>query len=584
MPSQRTTRAVEAAPRSAPLIVAAVLLAGCASATGPAGDGQGVAGIRASLEADLAANAALPPPPPRDAAAVAVAPAAAAAAAADAGEPRFDVAVTDMPAADFFRGLVAGSDANMVVHPGVQGNVTLSLSQVTLGEVMEVMRDVYGYDSTRHGSIWRVHPDALRTEVFQVEYLDVERTGVSDMQVSAGRVSDAGRSGDGRARGAGDGAPDDAGGRGGGAGAAAQVVGTRVNTASRSDFFADLGATLEAIVAGTPGNQVIVTPQTGLVVVRARPAALRAVREYLDASASTLTRQVILEAKILEVTLNAGFESGIDWHTFGRRAGGSFAPRPIVDADGNTIGSTPGSNRDIAGAFVSGTSGSPFNPLGGAFTLHYGFSDFEGMLRLLATQGTVQVLSSPRIATLNNQKAVIKVGSDEFFVTDVQSNTVNAGSAVNVNESVELTPFFSGIALDVTPQVSADGTVTLHVHPTVSEVREQPKTLSGDPVPLARSTIRESDSIVRARSGQVVVIGGLMQDSAAGDTAAIPVLGRLPLLGNLFGQKQRRAAKSELVILLRPIVVDDAAGARALGESVERVRALERQVGGAGST
>jgi MSHA biogenesis protein MshL len=174
---------------------------------------------------------------------------------------------------------------------------------------------------------------------------------------------------------------------------------------------------------------------------------------------------------------------------------------------------------------------------------------------------------------------VIKVGDDEFFVTDISTNTVTAGNAINTVDSPELTPFFSGIALDVTPQISEGGDVILHIHPTVSQVREQLKTISGEQVPLAASQIRESDSIVRAGSGQIVVIGGLMQNSSSDDNARVPGLGRIPGVGHLFKQKAQSGVKSELVILLKPIVVDAAAQSEALRQSKERIDALREALG-----
>jgi MSHA biogenesis protein MshL len=182
---------------------------------------------------------------------------------------------------------------------------------------------------------------------------------------------------------------------------------------------------------------------------------------------------------------------------------------------------------------------------------------------MLQGQGDVHVLSSPRVATVNNQKAIIKVGSDEFFVTKVQSNATGAtgGVAGTTSRTVEFTPFFSGIALDVTPQIDEQGIVTLHVHPTVSEVRDDVKQLEfgageTETYPLALSSVREADSIVRARSGQIVVIGGLMQQSENDDRFGVPVLSRLPLIGFLFRQTRTASRKSELVILLKPIVVE----------------------------
>ena len=181
---------------------------------------------------------------------------------------------------------------------------------------------------------------------------------------------------------------------------------------------------------------------------------------------------------------------------------------------------------------------------------------------MLEGQGETRVLSSPRVSTVNNQKAVIKVGEDQFFVTGVASGgALGAGGAATTQRNVQLTPFFSGIALDVTPQINEDGDVTLHIHPTVSEVTDDRKeiTVGGetDVLPLARSDVRESDSIVRASSGQIVVIGGLMQTRLEDQTFSTPILGDIPVIGNLFRQTRQREAKTELVILLQPIVVDD---------------------------
>jgi MSHA biogenesis protein MshL len=193
------------------------------------------------------------------------------------------------------------------------------------------------------------------------------------------------------------------------------------------------------------------------------------------------------------------------------------------------------------------------------FALALDLGDFAAFIELLQTQGNVQVLSSPRVSTLNNQKAVIKVGQDEFFVTDITSTATTSAVGTNFFPTIELTPFFSGIALDVTPQISEEGLVTLHIHPSVSDVEDQQKTVTigtlTQQIPLALSTIRESDSIVRARSGQVVVIGGLMQDSINDRDAATPGLSDVPLVGAAFKHRRKQGFKRELVILLRPIVV-----------------------------
>jgi MSHA biogenesis protein MshL len=163
------------------------------------------------------------------------------------------------------------------------------------------------------------------------------------------------------------------------------------------------------------------------------------------------------------------------------------------------------------------------------------------------------------------------VGTDEFFVTDI-STTTTSGTATTTTPDVELTPFFSGIALDVTPQISASGEIILHVHPSISEVEDQQKVISLGTetleLPLAKSTIRESDSVVRARSGQVIVIGGLMQTNSREEKSKIPLLGDLDKVGSLFRQRSEATEKVELVILLKPTIADSQAWRTTLQQSL----------------
>jgi len=313
----------------------------------------------------------------------------------------------------------------------------------------------------------------------------------------------------------------------------------------------------------------VVQPQAGVVVVRAMPAELRTIEGYLSTIQGNLQRQVILEAKILEVELGDGYQAGINWAAMNgdvsmvQTRGDIFADNGMADVVGS----------DGAAVFSGLASGA----FGGVFSAALNFKNFQAFIELLETQGDVQVLSSPRIATVNNQKAVIKVGSDEFFVTDVSSDTVT-GTTTTTSPDITLTPFFSGIALDVTPQIDPGGRVTLHIHPTVSEVTDQTKdiTVAGQTqsLPLAFSTVRESDSIVSADSGQVVVIGGLMKDQLQKRDASVPLLGRLPGVGSLFRHTQSVSRKSELVILLRPMVVEPGTWERAIDDSRQRFRGL----------
>lgn len=466
---------------------------------------------------------------------------------------RFDVVADAVPASQFFMGLVEMSGVNIVTPPDLEAPISLTLREVTVQDVLSAVRDAYGYDyhSTDYG--YRIRADSLQTRVFQVDYLDVEREGVSRSRVNATGIGDADQR-----RSAGRDGKQPRNDRE----SESQNSGVRIETRSKAHVWHEVQLGIEQILAEAPGRVVSISPQAGVIVATAAPHELDAIASFLDQLEGNVNRQVTLEAKIIEVTLSDGYQSGINWSGLGRIGdSGSISINQV--GGGTLLGGTGGT----AGNSGNLNPGMPMLPelagaaaFGGAFSAAVSLKDFVGFIELLKTQGDVRVLSSPRVSTLNNQKAVIKVGTDQFFVTDISTTTTSAGNALQTTPSVELTPFFSGIALDVTPQISAEGMVTLHVHPTISEVREVNKSLpiggSSQDVPLAVSTVRESDSIVRARSGQVIVIGGLMQQQNDGQSAGVPGLHDVPLLGRLFKHERKNSTKKELVILLRPVVGD----------------------------
>ncbi len=494
-------------------------------------------------------------------------------------EQRFDISVNNVPAEQFFLSLVDGTQYNLVIHPEVKGLITLNLRNVTIPDVMEAARDVYGFEfiSTTYG--FQVLPGRLRARIYQINYLNVERSGSSQTQVSSGSLTESNTT-----TGTTDGAP---------SGQQqpdrrTNAVGSRIYTRQpETTFWTELQNSVQAIVGQAEGRSVVVNPQSGVVVVRALPNELREVEAFLQATQLIVQRQVILEAKILEVTLNEGFQTGINWGALLSSGNNSITAANIgggsVLVNEGGLSGISGQTGNLDPANLSPIAGALSEAFGGVFTLALDLGDFTAFIELLKTQGNVQVLSSPRIATMNNQKAIIKVGTDEFFVTDVTNTVSSTGVSTTVFPSIELTPFFSGIALDVTPQISEGGDVTLHVHPSISEVVDQQKTVTignnAQQLPLALSTVRESDSIVRARSGQVVVIGGLMQDLTDDRDASAPVLGDIPLLGNLFKHKKQRSVKSELVILLKPIVVNSSEEWNgALGQSGSEIRRIRDQM------
>ncbi|EIK44642.1 MSHA biogenesis protein MshL [Cellvibrio sp. BR] len=506
---------------------------------------------------------------------------------------RFDVSVSNVAARDFFLGLVNGTGVNVVVHPEVTGSVTLDLKNVTVDDVLRVTRDIYGYEYRKDRGIYTIYANALRTEVFQINYLDVQRVGVSDTSVMIGRAQTSGNNNS-----------NNSGGNSGSSNDTANLLGmiesaqqqrsnrnssgltpgSRVQTMNRTDFWASLEKTVTSIIGGeTESRQVMVTPQAGMVVVTAMPHELSAVRDFLERSELSVKRQVILEAKIIEVRLSEGFEAGVNW---GAISGQITAAKNLQDGfDLNTDGSTEvGEFRElIRNNIYTDSDGNLQNlevpvreRVGGTIAGLIQVGDITKLLSLLETQGTVQVLSSPRVSTVNNQKAMIRVGSDEYFVTGISNNQTSNAATTTSTPSIELSSFFSGISLDVTPQISERGEVILHIHPVVSEVTDQQKvfTVGNEQfsLPLALRGVRESDSIVKAANGQVIVLGGLMTESTNNVDGKRPLLGDIPVLNALFKTKNKAKTKTELVILLRPIVVDDRTWDEQLTEAQNSMR------------
>ncbi|MCW9024828.1 MAG: pilus (MSHA type) biogenesis protein MshL [Gammaproteobacteria bacterium] len=495
-------------------------------------------------------------------------------------EPRFDIKVNRALAKQFFMGLVEGTAHNMVVHPSVKGRITLDLKNVSVPEVMDVVRSVYGYDFEQTKSGYQVFPNEMSTRIFKVNYLDIKRKGSSQMRISSGQVTEANLNQSGSSSSQ----LNTGNSQISGTGNRSSVSGSRIETSSDSSFWKELHLTLQTILGNREGRSVVVSPQSGIVVIRAMPGELRTIEKFLATTQNIIERQVILEAKIVEVELSENFQAGINWSALkttpnssvlaSQTGGGS-----IFDGTGSSV--IDGNTGDLNPSSLSQITGSAASAFGGVFSLALNIrNDFTAFLELLKTQGDVQVLSSPKVSTINNQKAVIKVGKDEFFITDVESDTNIATGASTTTSNVELTPFFSGVALDVIPQISEDGDIILHIHPSVSTVTEKVKNIglsssSTLSVPLAISTIRESDSIIKAKNGQVVVIGGLMQDSISEEDASVPVLGDLPLIGALFRHSKEVKKKSELVILLKPIVVDnDIQWSDAVQKSQQRINML----------
>lgn len=558
-------------------VLAIALLAGCANRGEMSAEDQALALSEALGGEQAGAAAGAEPPPLPDAAnAMLEPPPLDGEMPAPVTEPRFDISADAVPVANFYHGLVADTPYNVLVHPEVEGSISLELSDVSVPEVMEILREGYGYHYRRSQGAYMVLPSVLETRVFQLHYINVQREGLSGTSIAGGEIESSEETDESDNN---------------------QVSGSNLTTRSSSRLWSDVEAAIEEIITGqaqdgesanadsapaadananadqgtalpplaglTSGEpsspapaadtgdraRVVTSPEAGAVVVRATPEALEQVETFIDGLQTTVNRQVILEARIVEVTLDDEFEAGIDWEVLSRDNTAENAGAGDTEVDVSLTSPT-----DIGGLFELGI-------------LRDG--SFDVTIDALDEQGDVMVLSSPRVSTLNNQKALIKVGTDTFFQTGVDLDTTTTDGTAQTTVDPEFRSFFSGISLDVTPSIDGDGSVTMHVQPSVTSVTDVPRTVQtaeGETVTfdLASSDVRQSDSIVRAEDGDLIIIGGLMEQREESTDASVPVLGEVPPLDLLFSRQRQVSRKVELVILLRPTVIGDDTWQRAL--------------------
>ncbi len=479
----------------------------------------------------------------------------------------YDMVVNNAPADAFFQSLAKDTHDNLIVSPQVTGNISLNVHHMTLPQILMATHQIYGYRFEKTSYGYNIYPKAMMTKVFHVSYLNMERSGVSETSISSGSISSNTSS-------------TSEGGSTESSTTNSTTPASTVTTKINNKFWEELKTGVAMIIgedssATTPisttpapatstenpeagavappqvvtadtSASVLINPQAGIVIVKAYPDQLDRVAKYLRDVENIIDREVIINAKIIEVQLNSNFQSGVDWSVLG--------------VSQNTTGSL---STDLPAM---------------ASNVGLNFSAYSGSLsaavKLLSTQGRVNILSSPSIATVNNQKALIKIGSDDFYITGITSDTTSS-SSTTTSESVDLNPFFSGIALDVTPEIDSNGDITLHIHPIISTVVSKPTTFnlgstSSENLPLASSTIRESDNIVRAKNNQIILIGGMMEDKGSTHEGGTPFLSKIPLAGNLFKRQDHSGGKTEIVILLQPKLMNDDVTHELLQESAQK--------------
>jgi len=471
-------------------------------------------------------------------------------------EPRIDLLVNNASAREVFLAMVADTRYSMLMHPDVAGTLSVTLRGVTVAEALEAIRDVYGYDFKMEGRRITVFAPTLQTRIFTINYPNSQRSGNSDLRVSSGSNGQSSGS-----------SSSTAGTSGGTSSGSTQSESSRVSTSSKTDYWSELTGAIKSLVGAGEGRSVVTSPQAGIMAVRAMPEELRQVAKFLKAAQISVERQVMLEAKIVEVELRDGYQSGIDWSAlrnsgnatgaFGVLSGNSTSNTLINGVQSNLPGFVAGTGALLADGVALPAAGS------GLFGLAFATEGFQAVLGFLETRGDVQILSSPRIATLNNQKAVLKVGTDEFFVTGVKGGSSTTGTAntdpTTTLPDITLTPFFSGISLDVTPQIDDGNTITLHVHPSVTTVTEKTRLIDLGTVgeyrfPLASSNVNESDTLVRIQDGKIVAIGGLMQIESTLTSSGLPG-STDTIFSSLLGNKANKGRKKEVVVLIKPTII-----------------------------
>ncbi|MDH3258470.1 MAG: secretin N-terminal domain-containing protein [Deltaproteobacteria bacterium] len=448
---------------------------------------------------------------------------------------RFTIALKNADLREVLFSLSKEDSFQLILDPGVTGSVTLDMKDVTAFEVVyEVCRanDLY---CTVEEDVVRVRRREHTTRVFYLDYVITNRSGSGNLTASTST---------GTSDGTGSGVSVSS--AGGDEGESDSI--NEVTTNERMNVWGVLEANIRMFLSGEE-SKVSISPETGMVAVTDYPENIDLLEDYLLIVESRLREQVLIEAKILEVSLNDSNRYGIDWSA-------------IVDLSG--IG--------LSGS-LSGGATMEQNLSSGATAFQFGVSDsrVDLFLDAVAEQGQVNVLSTPKISTLNNQKAIIRIGTQDVFFQSVVIPATTTTAPVTTFSPQTIT---EGIILSVTPQVGRDGRVTLAIHPSISEKTGEAVAPDGNTAPIIE--IREANTILNVRDGETVFIGGLMQDRVTERVRSVPFLGDIPFLGALFRNTVQEKRKSELVILLTPHVLRTSNMSSIVEEEAMRIQRSKR--------
>ena len=470
----------------------------------------------------------------------------------------FSLNVKDAPLETILNTIFEKSEYTVVFPEEIKSRITLKLKNTTAYDFLEIIKKLYNYDYEVFGNQIIIYNNTIRTRVYTINHLIGHRQGSSELKITSGSLSSQSQ---------GQGQSNSNGSQNGGSqnnqgnGQSSQSESSKLITTTDSNFWVELKSVIETMISKNDKTSIVVSPQTNTLVVKALPSELKEVESYLSKIHANIQRQVMIEAKILEVELSNGQKTGINWAAFSNNKNistGFAQPNSNLSVPNQL---TVGSNSSFPGeTLITGAT----NPMLGMFTFALQNNNFAAILNFIQTQGQYQVLSSPRIATLNNQKAILKVGTDEFFITNISTTSTASAGGTTSSPTLSTQAFFSGISLDITPQIDSSGMVTMHVKPSISQVSTVTKTvdlgtMGNYSLPLASSSISETDSVVKIPNNTIVAIGGLMKSYSKKNNARLPYVADTPIIGNAFQNREDDIRKYELVILLKPLVIESLA-------------------------
>lgn len=443
---------------------------------------------------------------------------------------RLDVSLKDADVREVLLSLAREGGFEIVIDPAVSGKVTLEMREaIPLDVVREVCRAAE-LTCTVHGELIRVQRRRMVTRYFYVDYIVTSRQGTGTLSATTTTTTSEDTSSTTSA--------------GGTTGGEDNESTNTITTEETMNVWATLKEELSSFLSGE-GARLSIVPETGMITVTDYPENLEMVGEYLSSLEKRLKSQVLIDAKIVEVTLSDTNRYGIDWS--------AIADLSALRLRGNLAGGATFSQNLSAGET--------------AFQFGVASNKVDFVLDALAQQGQVNILSSPRVSTLNNQKAIIRIGTQDVFFRAVVTPATETTAPVTSFTPETIT---EGIILSVTPQVGRDGTITLAIHPSISEKTGEAVAPDGNTAPII--DVREANTVISVRDGETVLIGGLIQDRSTETVTSVPFLGDIPFLGALFRKTVQEKAKTELVILLTPRVVTEANLREIVTSEAERVR------------